>query len=70
MLSHAGEDAAIPKSSGCIAPGDIVGGSRANPLGPFPVKLGFWKTPRPGAEQSHNPKGGEHSTGGLSFGGI
>lgn len=49
VMSHAGEDAAIWKFSDCITPGDIAGGSWANPLGPFPVNLGIWKTPRPGA---------------------
>lgn len=70
MLASAGEDTAVGELSGCLIPGDIAEGSRASPLGSFPLQLGSWKPPRPGADQSQSPKGGEHSTGGLPFGGI
>ena len=53
-----------------LTPGDIAEGSRAGSLGPFPLQLGSGKPPRPGADQSHSPKGGEHSTGGLPLRGI
>lgn len=70
VLSHTGEDATIWKSGDCITPGDVAGGTWANPLGPFPVKLSIWKTPRPGTQQGHTLEGGEHSAGGLPFRGI
>lgn len=70
MLAGAGKDAAIGESGGCMTPGDIAGGGRASPLGPFPLQLGSWKPPGPGAEQSHSPRNGENSTGGLPLRGI
>lgn len=53
-----------------MTPGDIAEGSRAISPGPFPLQLGSWKPPRPGADQSHSPGRGEHCTGGPPLGGI
>lgn len=70
MLASTDEDAAVGEMGGGLTPGDVVEGSRASSLGPFPLQLGSWKPPRPGADQSHSPEVWEHSTGGLPLRGI